>query len=515
MIDRGRRARESRCMNMNESIKLSSLGDCLFDNRFAKLPEYYYARVNPTPVPAPRMVAFNPSAAALIDLDERASHSSEFIEVMAGNRVLSKMLPVASVYAGHQFGVYVPQLGDGRAILLGGVRNSHRRYWEIQLKGSGKTPYARFADGRAVLRSTIREYLASEALHALGIPTTRALSIVSSPLPVYREDVETAAVLCRLAPSHVRFGHFEYFFYNSKFECLQLLADHLIEEHHPEFLGRPDRYAAWLSEVVDRTARLMAQWQAFGFVHGVMNTDNFSILGLTVDYGPYGFMDAFDSRRVFNHSDEAGRYAWDQQPLIGHWNLSRLLQSTLPLLDKEPQAAVEKAKDILDRYPAIYSRVMLDLWGKKLGLLDASDVDRPLINRWLSILEEAHADFSLSFRALSRVSASSQTSLPPFEPKLHQITSLDHWLTDYRSRLRQQNEEDTARSARLNAVNPLYVLRNHLAERAIARALQQDYSEVDALRITLSNPFVIQPGKEHYAQAPPAHLAQPLLSCSS
>lgn len=502
-------------MNMNEPIKLSSIDDCLFDNRFAQLPEYYYAHVNPTPIPEPQLVAFSAGAAELIDLDERVIDSPGFLDVMAGNRVLPKMSPLASVYAGHQFGVYVPQLGDGRAVLLGGIRNSHGRYWELQLKGSGKTPYARFADGRAVLRSTIREYLASEALHALGIPTTRALSVVSSPLPVHRETVETAAVLSRLAPSHVRFGHFEYFFYQNQLDRLAPLADHVIEEHHLDLCGQSDRYTRWLSEVVDRTAWLMAQWQASGFVHGVMNTDNFSILGLTIDYGPFGFMDAFSSRRVFNHSDETGRYAWDQQPQVGYWNLSRLLQSTLPLLDAEPRSAVEKAKQILDRYPAVYGQAMLDLWGKKLGLLDVDDADRALINRWLSLMEEAAADFTLSFRALSKVSSSFEVPSSLFEPKLRQAPGFHQWLTDYRRRLRQQKEDDAVRSARMNAVNPLYVLRSHLAENAISRALQHDYSEVRALHATLSHPFTMQPGKEHYAQAPPDHLPTIALSCSS
>lgn len=502
-------------MNMNESIKLSSIGDCLFDNRFTRLPESYYAYVSPTPIPEPRLVAFSARAAELIDLSERISDSSEFLDVMAGNRILPKMRPLASVYAGHQFGVYVPQLGDGRAILLGGIRNSHGRYWELQLKGSGKTPYSRFADGRAVLRSTIREYLASEALDALGIPTTRALSIVSSPLPVQREQVETAAILSRLAPSHVRFGHFEYAFYQNQLDRLAPLADHVIEEHHPDLWDQPDRYALWLCEVVDRTARLVAQWQASGFVHGVMNTDNLSILGLTIDYGPFGFMDNFNSRRVFNHSDEAGRYAWDQQPQVGFWNLSRLMQSTLPLLDKDPGSAVEKAKQILDRYPVIYGQTMLNLWGKKLGLLDAGDEDRTLINRWLSLMEDAEVDFTLSFRALSKVTTSSRAPSSPFGPKLNQAPGFSQWLTDYCSRLRQQEEEDAVRSARMNAVNPLYILRNYLAENAIARALQHDYSEIHALNATLSHPFTVQPGKEHHAQPPPDHLPPIVLSCSS
>ncbi|MEW6613804.1 MAG: protein adenylyltransferase SelO family protein, partial [Pseudomonadota bacterium] len=293
------------------------LEDLDFDNSFARLPEPFYSRVMPTPVPAPELLSYNETAAALLDLDPREAQRPEFVEYFSGNRPLPGSEPLAALYAGHQFGHYVPQLGDGRAILLGEVRNRAGERWELQLKGAGRTPYSRGGDGRAVLRSTIREYLCSEAMHGLGIPSTRALCIVGSELEVYRESVERGAVLLRLAPSHVRFGSFEVFFYRDQHAELKLLADYVIERHYPELADGDDRYVRFFQEVVLRTARLLAQWQAVGFAHGVMNTDNMSILGLTLDYGPFGFLDRYDPGFICNHSDHAGRYAFDRQPQIG------------------------------------------------------------------------------------------------------------------------------------------------------------------------------------------------------
>ncbi|MBI3171982.1 MAG: YdiU family protein, partial [Hydrocarboniphaga effusa] len=433
-----------------------------------QLPPAYYSVVAPTPLPQPRLLAFNPDAAALIGLDPAEAQRAEFVETMAGNRALPGGVHIATLYAGHQFGVYVPQLGDGRAILIGQTRNANGTLWELQLKGAGKTPYSRFGDGRAVLRSTIREYLCGEAMHGLGIPTTRALCIVGSSEPVQRETVETAAVLCRMAPSHFRFGHFEVFYYRQEFDRLAPLADHIIAEHFPQFAGRAGSYAAWLTEVVERTARLVAQWQAVGFCHGVMNSDNMSVLGLTLDYAPYGFMDAFDSGHVCNHSDETGRYAYDQQPGVGHWNCSRLLQATLPLLDPDPEKAVGIAHEILERYGAAYVKENLENWRAKFGLRDAQETDAGLINDWLNILDRSKADFTRSFRALAQTRVDSDAP-----PPLHDLipdAAFDAWLADYRARLRQEQSADSERSARMNQVNPKYVLRNHRVQIAIEQA---------------------------------------------
>lgn len=492
------------------------------DPRLPSLGEAYFSIVPPTPVGEPRLVAFNPAAAALIDLDPARAQQQEFTQVMAGNAPLPGGMSLSMLYAGHQFGVFVPQLGDGRAILIGQVRNKAGELWELQLKGAGKTPYSRFGDGRAVLRSTIREYLCGEAMAGLGIPTTRALCIVGSPEPVQRETVETAAVLCRMAPSHLRFGNFEVFYYRGQHDRLGPLADHVIENYFPDLsrlrgapatdmpVGAPlrrDLYRAWLTEVVERTARLIAQWQSVGFCHGVMNTDNMSILGLTLDYGPYGFMEQFEAHYICNHSDDAGRYAYDQQPAVGHWNCSRLLQATLPLLHEDADKAIEIAYGILERYGAVFVPENLRLWRAKLGLRVEHDQDPELVNGLLNVLDRSKADFTGVFRALA----------DPASARDHVLDTagFDRWLEDYRARLAAEPSDDAGRAARMNRVNPRYVLRNHLAQAAIERAQAGDFTEIETLRKLLEWPFDEQPGMERYAAPAPAGAARIEVSCSS
>ncbi len=493
------------------------LEDLNFEPAFARLPESYYARVAPTPLHQPYLVSFNPAGAALLDLDPDAAERPEFPEYFCGNKSLPRAEPLATVYAGHQFGVYVPQLGDGRAILLGEIRNTRGETWDVQLKGAGKTPYSRFADGRAVLRSTIREYLCGEAMHALGIPSTRALCIIGSDEPVQRETVETAAVLTRLAPTHVRFGHFEYFYYRGMSERLAPLADHVITEHFPELapLEPATRYRRWLEGVVARTARLLAQWQAVGFCHGVMNTDNMSVLGLTLDYGPYGFMDGFDHGHICNHSDEAGRYAYDQQPAVAHWNLTRLVQACLPLLGTVPQAAVAAGTAVLDGFAPRFEREFLTLLRAKFGLLQAQETDLALMERFFSLMQAAHADFTRSFRALAAVRTETASSAAAVSDEFANREALEAWLPDYRNRLRQEAMPDAKRAARMNRVNPKYVLRNYLVQTAIGRAQGKDYSEIETLRRLLSRPFDEQPEFERYAQPPPDWAGGISVSCSS
>ncbi len=501
-------------MNAPERRPLRRLDELDLDHRFAALGEDYFSRVQTTPLREPQLVHFNDEAAALIGLDPAQAREPEFVDLMAGNRRLDGGDYLSQLYAGHQFGLYVPQLGDGRAVLLGTVRNARGELWDLQLKGAGRTPYSRFGDGRAVLRSTIREYLCGEALHHLGIPTTRALCIVGSPEPVQRETVESAAVLCRMAPTHLRFGSFEVFYYRGEHARLRPLADYTIAQFFPHLGESPDRYAAWLAEVVERTARLIARWQAAGFCHGVMNTDNMSIVGLTLDYGPYGFMDGFDAHHICNHSDEGGRYAYDQQPTVGHWNCSRLLQATLPLLSDTPEKAVEIGAAILDRYPRAYTESVLKLWQAKFGLREARQEDRELFNRFLTILHRGRSDFTLSFRRLATVRTDTD------EPELMRNhiadpEAFDAWLKDYRARLRAEQSDDAERAARMNAVNPKYVLRNHLAQRAIERAQAGDFSEIDRLLKLLRRPFDEQPELEAYAAGPPPGGETIAVSCSS
>jgi serine/tyrosine/threonine adenylyltransferase len=486
------------------------------DPRYAGLRNPYHTPVLPTPLPQPRLMHFNAPLATELGLD---ADDAGLIDILSGNRPWPAYAPIASVYAGHQFGAWVPQLGDGRALTIAEIRKPDGVRVELQLKGAGQTPYSRGADGRAVLRSSIREYLCSEAMHALGIPTTRCLSLVTSPEPVQRETVETAAVVCRVAPSFVRFGQFEFFYHRNQHAQLAPLADHVIAENFPHLLlltSPAERYARWLEEVVERTARLIAQWQSVGFCHGVMNTDNFSILGLTLDYGPFGFLDAFRQHHVCNHSDYEGRYGYDSQPLIGQWNTSRLLQAALPLLSDNQQIAADIVTSIYERYAPAYSREAIRRWADKLGLREVRDGDSGLISRLLTILHHGKSDFTRSFRHLSRVRTDSDAPASGVREEIADVAAFDAWIADYRARLRaESNTDDAERAAKMNRVNPKYVLRNHLAQAAIEKAIHDDDSEIATLMRLLSRPYDEQPAMEKYADAPPDELRHMEISCSS
>lgn len=484
------------------------------DRQLAAWPAELVSPVQPRPVPEPQLAAYSPEAAAMLGLDPALPGQADFIATLAGNLAWPGAEPAATAYAGHQFGVWAGRLGDGRAMLLGELASAYGERYEIQLKGAGPTPYSRHADGRAVLRSSLREFLASEAMHGLGIPTTRALAVIASPLPVRRETLEPAAILTRLAPSHLRFGHFEWCRSQGREDWLRQLADATIAYHHPELAEQPERYRLWLTEVVRRTARLMARWQCVGFCHGVMNTDNFSILGLTLDYGPYGFMDAFDAGHVCNHSDEGGRYAYDRQPGVGQWNCAQLLNACLPLLADRGEAAVEIATGILDTYGPAYAEAAVSGWRAKLGLIEAREDDPDLINRYLSLLHRSRADFTLSFRRLPGLNSRADT---PDAGRDHiaDPSGYDAWVSLYRQRLRAENSDDAARAQRMNAVNPLYVLRNHLAQTAIERAENGDYDYTERLRRALAQPFAEQPEAADLAAEPPPDRRQIAVSCSS
>ena len=486
--------------------KLESLS---FDNGFSRLPETYYSRVCPTPVPAPYLVCHSPEALRLLDLDESEISRPELIETLAGNQLLPGMDAIAALYAGHQFGHYVPQLGDGRAILLGEVKNAAGEGWELQLKGAGRTPYSRGGDGRAVLRSSIREFLCSEAMHALGIPTTRALCIVGSDRPVYREDEETAALVTRLAPSFVRFGSFEVFYYRNQIESIRHLADYVIARYYPQLATRAEPYAELLREVTRRTAELMAQWQAVGFSHGVMNTDNMSILGLTLDYGPFGFLDAFDPGYICNHSDTSGRYAFDQQPDVAAWNLTKLAQTFVPLL------SVETASAAIADYPQQFGQAYIGRMAAKFGLPPGSEAV-PLIMDALQLLAQNHVDYTIFMRRLCDFDSTDHAANAPMRDLFLDRAAFDAWAAQYAAALRQQGSNDIERSQALRAVNPKYILRNHLAEIAIRRATdERDYSEVNRLHAVFTRPFDEQPEFAAYAAEPPDWARQIEVSCSS
>ena len=488
---------------------MNTLDTLHFDNRFARLPEPMHTRLKPTPVPEPYLVSANPDGAALIGLDPAELEKQEFVETFAGNRPLAGADPLAALYSGHQFGHYVSQLGDGRAILLGETINAEGARWEIQLKGAGKTPYSRGGDGRAVLRSSIREYLCSEAMHGLGIPTTRALCLVGTDLPVYREDDETGALLTRLSPSFIRFGSFEVFFYRNQHEHLKTLADFTIEHYFPHLAGQDDAYALWLKEVVERTARLIARWQAVGFCHGVMNTDNMSILGLTLDYGPFGFMEAFDPGYICNHSDDAGRYAYDQQPDVGAWNCTCLAQALTPLM------GVDTAKSAIDAYPQAFTSHYVELMAAKLGLEPQQDVVDLLI-RLLNLLAQNKTDYTLFFRKLCEFDMTEGAPNNPLRDTFLDRESFDAWAGDYAALLRRQGRPQDQRKAAMKTVNPKYILRNYLAEMAIRKATdEKDYSEVNRLLTLLRTPFDEQPEFVDYARQPPDWANKIEVSCSS
>jgi uncharacterized protein YdiU (UPF0061 family) len=419
------------------------------------------------------------------------------------------MEPMAMLYSGHQFGMYVPQLGDGRAILLGQATNERGETWDLHLKGAGMTPFSRDGDGRAVLRSTIREYLCCEAMQGLGIPSTRALSIVGSDDKVYRERVETGAMLLRMAPSHVRFGAFEVFYYRQQQEYLTLLADYIIDRHFPRFKETKDRYARLFAEVVERTANLIAQWQAVGWAHGVMNTDNMSILGLTLDYGPLGFMEHYDPGFICNHSDHNGRYAFAQQPYIGLWNLSCLAQTLLPLAGKE------LLKSALDAYTPMFERQYLGLMRAKMGLNEAMPDDDRLIRDFLSLLQISHADYTIAFRELADFRSEPAGINGPVGEHFVDRERWEEWALRYRERLHNERSRDGERRERMRGVNPKYVLRNYLAQTAIERAQAKDFSEIGRLLIVLHDPYSEHPGMESYAAPPPDWGRHIAVSCSS
>jgi uncharacterized protein YdiU (UPF0061 family) len=478
---------------------------------YAALGSRFVERRDPTPLSAPYPIAVNPDVARLLELDEDQLQRPEFLRLSSGNARFGQVQPFAAVYAGHQFGTFVPQLGDGRAITLGELQTGSGAF-EWQVKGAGETAFSRFGDGRAVLRSTIREYLASEAMAALGIPTTRALAIAGSDDPVFRERPETAAVLTRVAPSHLRFGTFEFFHYRGEFDAVRTLADYTVARFYPDLQPIADdgeRYAALLREVAVRTARLIANWQAVGFAHGVMNTDNMSILGLTLDYGPYGFLDAYDAGFICNHTDEAGRYSFERQPTIGLWNCSALAAALSSLVAKPDAEAA------LAAYEPAFQSAFLELLRKKFGLESAQDGDAALFLACFEALQKGRVDYTNFFRALGGLTRASTPYDDTLALMFENRSEWYDWQRRYRDRLAGEARGDAARSAAMAAVNPAYVLRNYLAQNAIEAAEGRDYTELSRLHAALREPFEERPERAAYAAPPPESARHIIVSCSS
>jgi len=481
-----------------------ALEELAFSNAFAALGERFYETRMPSGLAGARLVAVSPDAAALLDLPENELTRDEFVRVASGTALLQGMQPIAALYGGHQFGVWAGQLGDGRAITLGEITNARGEAWEIQLKGAGQTAYSRFADGRAVLRSTIREFLASEAMEALGIPTTRALAMVANNEQVIRESIETAAIVVRLAPSFVRFGSFEIFAARGEHDAIRLLADFVIDRFYPECGNGADRYARFFETVLKRTARLMADWQSVGFMHGVMNTDNFSILGLTLDYGPYGFMEGYAPEHICNHSDHSGRYAFNKQPSIGLWNCYALANALAAIAEpKELEAAITA-------YVPTLRETFLERTRAKLGLAQAEPEDDELGMDLRTAMAAAKSDFTRTFRMLADIQNREALHLA-----LGGTEAAAAWLDRYERRLERETRPAAERVAAMNAANPRIVLRNHLAQEAIAASQAGDDEPVRRLLAALRRPFSDDPAVAAYDRPAPAGEPAVEVSCSS
>lgn len=486
-----------------EAVAASELD---WSNTFAALGPEFSTRLVPTPLPAPHWVGHNDAVAVELGLNLDWFHSEAALQVFTGNHPLAGTDPLASVYSGHQFGVWAGQLGDGRAILLGETAGG----LEVQLKGSGPTPYSRMGDGRAVLRSSIREFLCSEAMHALGIATTRALCITGSPAPVRRETSETAAVVTRTAPSFIRFGHFEHFASRNLLGPLRTLADYVIDRHYPECRDTPhfngNAYAALLQAVSERTAALVAQWQAVGFCHGVLNTDNMGILGLTLDYGPFQFLDAFIPNHICNHSDTQGRYAFNRQPNVAYWNLFCLGQALQPLIG-DPAVAMAALESYKTRFPAEFMARMRT----KLGFASAQEGEATAMDTLLRLLADNGVDYTIFWRRLSHAVA--QNQFDPVRDLFADRAAFDLWLLSY-SELLTHTDKALAADLMLKT-NPRFILRNHLGEQAIRAAKLGDFSELQTLQTLLARPFDEHPGFEAYADFPPDWASSISISCSS
>ncbi|MBV8122483.1 MAG: YdiU family protein [Burkholderiaceae bacterium] len=486
---------------------------------YPQLGERFVAVLPPEPMREPHWVAHSPACADWLGLPVDWM-DADSLQVLSGNALVPGMRTWASVYSGHQFGVWAGQLGDGRALHLGEWPGPGGPI-ELQLKGAGRTPFSRMGDGRAVLRSSIREFLCSEAMAALGIPSTRALCVTASSHPVQRETLETAAIVTRAAPSFLRFGHFEHFAHTDQHQALQALASHFIRHFAPECAEAPQPVLALLSRVSRQTATLMAQWQAVGFCHGVMNTDNMSMLGLTLDYGPFGFLDGFDPGHICNHSDQQGRYAYARQPQMAFWNLHALAQALLPLLageeEAERTAAAEQLRDALDVYRDTFASSMLEALRAKLGLASRQDEDQSLIDDWLRLLAAERVDYTIIHRRLCHFDSRQAPEAPvnaPLRDLFLDREGFDAWTLRYQARLAQEGSRDVERSTRMRRVNPAVVLRNHLAEGAIQQAQAGDFSEVQRLLKVLSRPFD-EPEQAGDAGFPPDWAQHLQVSCSS
>ncbi len=479
-----------------------------FDNTYAGLSDKLFSRQQPTPVSKPAMIKLNKALAEQLNLNIDALQSDEGLAIFSGNSIPSGADPIAMAYAGHQFGNWVPQLGDGRAILLGEVIDRHGTRFDIQLKGAGPTPYSRNGDGRSAIGPVIREYIVSEAMAALGVPTTRALCAVSTGDSVRRESMLPGGILARVARSHIRVGTFQFFAARSDIESVKLLTDYVINRHYPDLKQSDNSALDFLKAVMQKQISLVAQWQSIGFIHGVMNTDNASVAGLTIDYGPCAFMDTYDPETVFSSIDHASRYAYQNQPAIAQWNMANLAQCLLPLINEDEKKSLDAAQQVIDSYPEQYTAAYLQHFNTKLGLSlqqQQSTADMNLVSSLLKCMTAAKSDFTNTFRTLSKcdpgkVNESTDTQLLAiFDDQTDQIRD---WLRRWRERHTLETNSAAERTAIMQQSNPAYIPRNHRIEEAIQAALRNDYAPMEKLSTVLASPYEEQSGYDEYAKPP-------------
>lgn len=472
-----------------------------FDNSYARLPDRFFASVYPEPVEGPKLLRFNQKLAAELGVEADLSDPDRLASVLSGNVVPQGASPLAMAYAGHQFGNFVPQLGDGRAILIGEVMDRAGQRRDIQWKGAGPTPFSRRGDGRAALGPVIREYVVSEAMHALGIPATRALAAVSTGELVQREQEQQGAVFVRVAASHVRVGTFQFFAARGDTEGVRTLANYVIERHYPDLMGAQNPYLALLKAVADRQAELIARWLGVGFIHGVMNTDNMTISGETIDFGPCAFLDEYNPMKVFSSIDRQGRYAYRNQPGIGQWNIARLAEALVPLIDADEEKAVGAANSVLKAFGDTFQAHWIEVFRAKLGLVTARDGDGDLVQGLLSAMEENEADFTRTFRALCNAAEGHDDDLLAC---FADPSKLREWLPKWNERLAEEGRSPADVATEMRGVNPWLIARNHRIEEAIAAANYGDFSFFEKLVEALEKPFEERPEFADYAIAPTA-----------
>lgn len=477
----------------------------LFDHSYANQLADLVSSVMVNPLSHPKLAVFNHKLAEQLGLPDCYSDEAKLLAALFEQHGALNTNAVAQKYGGHQFGQWNPELGDGRGLLLGELTDPQNQRWDLHLKGAGQTPYSRSGDGRAVLRSTIREYLASEALYGLDIPTSRALCLISSSEPVYREKQEKAAALIRVCQSHIRFGHFEYFYHSKQHDKLNDLFDYTLKFHFAHCLEHDNPHLAMLEKIVVSTADMMAKWQAHGFCHGVMNTDNMSIHGITFDFGPYAFLDTYEPSYICNHSDHQGRYAFDQQPGVALWNLNALAHAFTLHLD------IDQIKEVLGKYEHQLRAQYADLMGRKLGFTNQQNEDMLLVNQWLDLLAADKRDYTTSFRMLSQADMSESQFVDYFVNR----QAAQKWFNDYQFRLNAESQSDQQRSQAMRQVNPKFILRNYLAQLAIDRAEEGNFEELERLLQVLTTPYEEQPEYASYAKTPPDWGQSMEISCSS